>query len=260
MFGGFDGFFHGKILVIGCQNLKSIGAVHVEADKVLENIQEALLLEDSFKEGIELSGLCILVTAVLCFPGHEAVLAGGDGARLGGGHVTHDADLIVDEQGRNLMHVVPQLAISGGSIGFLAGGRFQLHDHQWQAIDKQNDVGPLFAVLNDCPLVDGRESVVFWILVVHQIHQAGSFLALQQKFHRHAVLQIIGKDHVFLQQRSRLKVFELVHCVIQRLPGHGGINRLERRQQFILIQRRVVVPLDIRAIDIGIAQTLSKEL
>ena len=233
--GGFDGLFHCEILVIACQDLKGVGAVHVEADKVLENIQEALLLEDAFKEGIELGGLSVLVAAVLGFPGHEAVLARGNGARLGGGHVTHDADLIVDEQGRNLMHVVPQLAVSGGSIGFLAGGRFQLHDHQRQAVDKQDNVGPLFAIFNDRPLVDSCEAVVFRMLIVHQIHQAGAFLALYQILHRHTVLQIVGKDHVFLQQRSRLKVFELKHCIIQRLPGHGGIDRLESRQQFILI-------------------------
>lgn len=246
--------------MIACQDLKGVGAVHVEADKVLENIQKPLLLEDAFKEGIELGGLSVLVTAVLGFPGHEAVLARGNGARLGGGHVAHDADLIVDEQGRNLMHIIPQLAVCGGSIGFLTGRRFQLHDHQRQAVDKQDNIGPFFAVLNDRPLVDGSKAVVFRMLVVHQIHQAGAFLTLHQILYRHTVLQIVGKDHVFLQQRSRLKVFELKHCVIQRLPGHGGIDCLESRQQFILIQRRVVVPLNIRAVDIGIAQALGKEL
>ena len=75
VFGGFDGLFHREILVIACQNLKGVGTVHVEADKVLENIQEPLLLENSLKEGIELGGLCVLVAAVLGFPGHEAVLA-----------------------------------------------------------------------------------------------------------------------------------------------------------------------------------------
>src|SRR5699024_3800851 len=74
------------------------------------------------------------------------------------------------------------------------------------------------------------------------------------------VLQIVGKDHVFLQEGPRFKVFQRVHRVVQRLLGHGGVDGPEGGQQLVLVQGRVVVPLDVRAVDVGVAQGLSKEL
>ena len=50
--GGFNNLFHREILMIACQNLKGVGAVHVETDKALENIQKSPFLEDSLKKGI----------------------------------------------------------------------------------------------------------------------------------------------------------------------------------------------------------------
>ena len=43
--GGFDGLFHGEILVIARQNLKGVGAVHIEADEVAENVQKPPLFK-----------------------------------------------------------------------------------------------------------------------------------------------------------------------------------------------------------------------
>ena len=96
----------------------------------MEDVQKTLFLKDALKEGVELGGLDIFVVAVFGFPLHEAVLAGGNGACFGGGKITHHADLIVDEKGRNLVHIVAQLAIGGRGVGLLSGGGFQLHHNQ----------------------------------------------------------------------------------------------------------------------------------
>ena len=158
------------------------------------------------------------------------------------------------------MHIVPQLPVSGGGVGLLAGGGFELDDHQGQSVYEQHHVRPLLAVFNHRPLVDGGKAVVLGVPVVDKINQPGALLALHHILHRHAVLQIVGKDHVFLQEGAGLKVFQLVHRVIQRRLGHGRVDSPEGRQQLVLVQGRVVVPLDIRAVGVGVAQGLGKEL
>ena len=104
--GGFDGLFHREILVVRRQHLKGVLTVHIEADEVFQNIQKAPLFEYPLKEGVKLGVLGILIAAVLGFPLHETILAGGDSARLGSGQVAHDTDLIIDEHGRDLVHIV----------------------------------------------------------------------------------------------------------------------------------------------------------
>ena len=96
----------------------------------MEDVQKTLFLKDALKEGVKLGILGVFVAAVLGFPRHKAVLARGDGARLGSGQVAHDTDLVVDEQGRDLVHVVAQLAVGSGGVGLLSGGGFQLHHNQ----------------------------------------------------------------------------------------------------------------------------------
>ena len=49
-----------------------------KTDKVLYYVKQTLFLKDALKEGIKLCVLGVFVAAVLCFPLHKAVLAGGD--------------------------------------------------------------------------------------------------------------------------------------------------------------------------------------
>ena len=104
--GGFNGLFYREILVIARQNFKGVGPVYIEADKVPEDIQEPLFLKNALKEGIKLGILGILIAAVLGLPLHKAVFPGGDSTCLGGSQVAHDTDLVIDEQGRDLMDVI----------------------------------------------------------------------------------------------------------------------------------------------------------
>ena len=97
------------------------------------------------------------------------------------------------------MHIVAQLPVGGGNIGLLPGGRFQFHYYQGQSIDEYHHVCPLFAVLSHCPLIGNGKAVLVRVSVIHQINQAGAFLTLYHIFYRRAVLQIVGKDHIFLQ-------------------------------------------------------------
>ena len=93
--GGGNGLAHGEILVIPRQDFKGLFPVQVKADEVFQDVQKPLFLKDTLKKGVKLGRLGVLIAAVLGFPRHEAVLAGGDGARLGGVHIADDTHLVV---------------------------------------------------------------------------------------------------------------------------------------------------------------------
>lgn len=124
VFGGCDGLFDGEILVIARENLKRVRVVDIKANKVLEDIQKPLFFKDTLEEDIELSVLGVLVAAVLDFPLHKAVFACGNGAGFGCAHITHHADCIIDKQRGDFIHIVAQLTVGFGRVGFLTGGRF----------------------------------------------------------------------------------------------------------------------------------------
>ena len=75
---GFHGFSDGEILMISREYLELFQALAGKADEILDNIKQTLPFKDTFKEGVELCVLRIFIIAVLCFPLHETVFAGGD--------------------------------------------------------------------------------------------------------------------------------------------------------------------------------------
>ena len=77
MLGGFDCFLYSEILMVGGKHLECLLAVHVEADKVFQNVKKTIFLKYTFKEGVELSVLGVLIASVRCFPLHITIFAGG---------------------------------------------------------------------------------------------------------------------------------------------------------------------------------------
>ena len=102
--------------------------------------------------------------------------------------VAHDADAVINEHGRNLMHIVPYLCISLRCIRFFSGRRLQLHQNDRQTVEEQKDIGTLVAVLNERPLIGNDEGVVVRIFVVHKVNEAGAFLTLDKITHFNAML------------------------------------------------------------------------
>ena len=86
-----------KILVIASQNLKLFQSLIGEANKVFGNVQQSLFFKHSLKERVKLSVLRIFITAVFCFPFHEAILTGSDGSGLAGQMIADDADAVIDK-------------------------------------------------------------------------------------------------------------------------------------------------------------------
>ena len=204
--------------------------------------------------------LGVLVAAVLGLPLHEAVFPGGDGAGLGGSEVAHHADGVVDEQRGDLVHVVAQLPVGVGGIGLLPGGGLELHDHQGHAVDKENHVRALFALLHHRPLVGHGKAVALRVGIVQKIDKLRALLPVDPDLHRDTVLKVVHKHHVSLEQRAGLDVLEPRHRIPQRRLGTPRIDCPEGRPQLVFIERRMIIPLHLGAIDMGIAQGVGKEL
>ncbi|OPZ20433.1 MAG: hypothetical protein BWZ04_01825 [Firmicutes bacterium ADurb.BinA205] len=159
-FGGFDSLTNGKILMIARKYFMALQALIGEQDKVFQNIEQTVFCEDTLKECVKLSILRILVTSVLRFPFHVAVFARSDRACTVLREVTHNADRIIYEHRRNGVHIVPDLRIGFGSVGFLTGRRFQFHKHHGQTVDEQQDIGAFLVILDESPLICHDKGVV----------------------------------------------------------------------------------------------------
>ena len=94
---GFHSLAHGKILMITGEYFVLFQALVGKQNKVLENIEQTLFLEDAFKKCVKLRILRVLIAAVLCFPFHKAVFTGGDRACAVFRKVTHYADGVIDK-------------------------------------------------------------------------------------------------------------------------------------------------------------------
>ena len=112
----------GKILVIPGQNLELLRPFIGKADEVFDNVQKALLFKDALKERVKLRILGVFVAAVFRFPFHKAIFAGGNGSCLGSHKVAHYTDTVINKHRGDLVHIIPNLRIGFGSVGFLTRG------------------------------------------------------------------------------------------------------------------------------------------
>ena len=228
-FGGNNGFFHGfahgEILMVAGKNFDRLLRVLREADKIFQKIKQALLREHPLIKGVKLRVCGVFVAPVLGFPLHKAVKAGGDGTRLVGGKVADDADCVVDEQGRDIQHIVTQLVVGILCAGVLFGGAFQLHDHQRQAVDKQDDVrAVVVAVFDVCILIYYRKLVVFRIFIVNKMHKCRTVLTIYGIVYLHAILQIFHKDAILFDKTSSLKITNFHQCLTDCIHRQAAVN------------------------------------
>jgi hypothetical protein len=68
--------------VVSGEDLELLQPLVGEADEVLDDVKQSLLLEHALEERVELRVLRVLVAPVLRFPLHEPVFAGGDRSGL----------------------------------------------------------------------------------------------------------------------------------------------------------------------------------
>ena len=197
----------------------------------------------------------VFVSAVLGFPLHEAVKAGGDGARAVGGKVADDADGVVDEQGRDVLHIVAQLVVGVLGARVLFGGAFEFHQNERQTVDKQDDVGAaVVAVFDVGILIDHREIIVFRLLEVQKTHERRAGLATHGIVDLHAVLQISCKGTVLLHETAALKIADFGECLTDSLQRQAAIDANQRVTQNATHERvGKVRPPHVRRVDVRVA-------
>ena len=171
--GGFDGAFDGLVdrvvLVIPGDLLDDGLAVVFEDDEGADQIEEPPLLEHALDEGFELvGGFGNELVAVDGLPGHSAFEGGVDDAEAGLDAVGDHFDLVVGEEGGQVLMVGLELVPGSFDGGLLVGEVLQLDDGEGDAVDEDDDVGPAMFVFDDGELVDGAEVVVFRVVEVDQ--------------------------------------------------------------------------------------------
>ena len=86
-------------------------------------------------------------------------------------------------------------------------------------------------------MIGNREVIVGRVFEVHKIDEGGALLAVCKKLNWDSVLEIVREYHILLEQRSALKVLELIDCLRQSIHWQGFVDSLQRGQQDILIKR-----------------------
>ena len=257
---GRSGLAHCKILMITGKNLDQLCAVIREANEIAQNIEQAFFLKDALEKCIELRKLRILIVAVNGFPFHEAIFAGSDRASSGCELIADNQDRVIYEHRRNLVHIIAELQIRLGCVGFLTRRRFQLHHDDRQTVQEQDHIGALFAVLDECPLIRGDERIVLRMLVIHKVDDRGALLALLRISRLYAVLQIVRKHGIFRAQLAVFNAAEPLQRVLNRIIGRAFVDAPEAFFQHLVIERGCEVALHIRPVKIVVVQLVLKQL
>ena len=257
-FGFFDCFPHCEILMISRQNLELLLPIAREQDKVFQDVQQPLFLEYSLIEGVKLRVGGVLIIALLRFPLHETVKPGSNRTCFVGGQVADHADGVIIEHGGNVLHIVPNLIVGVFSAHFILGRAFQFHQNQRHSVDKQDNIrAAVVPVFHEGILIHHIEIVLCCICIVNQPHHRRPFFSIDRILDRDAILQIIHKDHVFLQQASSIKIIQFqnrfVNCRHREIP----VQPYQTIPQNIIQQWAAVIrPVHIGSIDMGVAHVL----
>ena len=102
---------HGKVLVIGSHNLCRAPVLVVEADEVLQYVNQPLPTEDTFEESLVVNDLCRLRLTISRLPFHIAVLLGGECSGFRGQHVAGHGERIKDKQRGTFLLILFDLQI-----------------------------------------------------------------------------------------------------------------------------------------------------
>ena len=258
--GLFDSFSHCKILVVPSQNFNRLLPITGKQDEIFQNIQQPCFLEHSLIEGIKLRIRSVFIITVFCFPFHKTVKSRSNCSRLVARKVTDYANCIIIEHRRNVLHVVPNLVVCVFCTHFVLGRTFQFHQNQRQAIDKQNNIrAAVVSIFHEGILIDHIEIVLCCVCVIDQPHHRRPFLAIDRILDRDAVLQIVHKDNILLQQASGIKIIQFQNRFINRRCREVKVQPHQTIPQNIIQQRAAVIrPVHIGSINMGVAHILEQ--
>jgi hypothetical protein len=142
--GGADGLGHGEVLVRFRDAFGEPGGVLVEGDEVVEELAEALEVEQAVQRPVDLGVVLAVgsglphgdgVAVVVHVPGGEVVPGGERRAVAGVDAVGGDHERGEAERHRQLGHIGLQLVERGLGGRGSGAGLFELHDRQRQPVD-----------------------------------------------------------------------------------------------------------------------------
>ena len=91
---------------------------------------------------------------------------------------------------------------------------------------------------------------------VNEVHDVVDRLSFVHVAHLNAVLEVIHKLLVFLNQSTRVDVADLTNCLINGRRRFGGVHQHQAVCELRLIEWDTVVSLYLRAVNMVIAQIL----
>ena len=239
---------HGEILVVARQDLPGAVLLARIADEVFQQVQQTPRLQHPAQRRLEIHLRRAFHGPVHRFPFHEPVLVRRDRPRARLRHVAHDAECVVDEESRDLVHVILNLPVCFRGVRALPHRRFQLDIHQRHPVDEEDDVRALLRVLHECPLIRRDEAVPLRVLRVDQPHMVRPLFAVEVIRHVDPVLQVIREDDVPFHERTILDMAQLADRLLDRRLRHARIDGVQRTLQHSREKRIPVIPFDVRPV------------
>ena len=238
-----DGRPHRVELVVA-GDLLDQAAVILEQHEEAQVVQQVGRCQHAAHKGLQLVERAERVdrVAVDRAPGHEALGVGRQRAQQRVGAVGDHQHLVVLEGVGDLFLVGLDLVKGLPDVGVRVGRVLQLDQHQRQAVDEQDDVGPARVVrAGDAELVDRQPLVARRRGPIDELDEIAPRFAVALVLHRHAGDQQPMELPVRRQQHRRAQVHHLLYRVVTRRLRHVGVQRGHGPAQPIQQQRLAVV-------------------
>ena len=260
-----------ELMIAGDFFLGGRTALLLEDDEIAEKVKQAAFVENALEQHLQLgNGSRGSLLTLNGLPGQEPFLIGSERTQAGIEAIGNNQQLVVVEEGGNILFIGLQLIESRPDGGVLIGGILELQHGQRQAVDKNHQVGAAgqFTVgagsLNG-ELVDHQPIVGIGTV---EIQQAGT--GIDQSVIRRLIFDLDAVDQqlvegvVVKQQGGLVEARNPVQSIRKRSLRQTGVEAREGGLQAAKQERpAVIVALGVGAIagqlgtkGIGVAQLL----
>ncbi len=224
---------HSMKLVIGGDLLDEMITVLLEQHKVADIIQEQFPIEKTPHYLFQLVFQQRLVVLVLeSAPGHEAFLAGGQGADTRRDAIGNYQCLVEHEQVWNFFLIGLDLIVGIPHIGIFIRRILEFDHRHGQAIDKYHHIrAAVHLAAKQRELIDHQKLVVVRALEIDELDVIGLFLVTLIELHLDAIDQQSMKGAVVLNQGGMIRLADNMCRFFQGRPGNLRIDALQGIQQ-----------------------------
>ena len=216
---------HRVELVVTRQYLDKPAAAVAEDDEILDQAQEATLVENALEQCFQLGGAFGGdVVARYRAPGHEPFAVGGQRADPRGQPVRNHQSRIRVKEGRNLRLVGLKLIERTIKGGIFIAGVLELDHAQRQAVDKDDNIRPpVGLVFDDGELINRQPIVRGQVFKVDQPRGVTANGAISPRdFDGNTLNQEMVQAAVFFGQGGGFRLRELAEHFFRVSPRSGA--------------------------------------